>query len=120
MQVHLDRVAVECRQILGRDNILVKHHIYPLTIYPFGHLALVRYDKMYLADKWHILGYSAKEIAQCAPITKAFLDYGFIGILLVVALPHRVQPVYVCNDYIHLSNIQFWTQIPYVTTNIYV
>jgi hypothetical protein len=28
-----------------------------------------------------------------------------VGMLLVVALPHRVQAIYVCNNYIHFGNV---------------
>ena len=99
--MHLDRVAVENGQILRRDNILVQDNIYLLAIYPLGDLTLVRNNKMNLADKGHILGYSSEEVAQCAPITKTLLQHGLIGKLLVIALPHRVKAVYICDNYIH-------------------
>ena len=63
MQVHLNRVAVECWQKFGRDNILVKHHINLVTVNPFGHLTFVRNNKMHLADKCHIFGNTAEEVA---------------------------------------------------------
>ena len=104
VQMHLDRVAVEGRQKLGRDNILVEYDMHLVAVYPLGHLTLVRHDKMYLADEGHILGYTTKEVAQSAPITKTLLQHRLVGVLLVVALPHRVQAVHICNNYIHFRN----------------
>jgi hypothetical protein len=103
VQMHLDRVAVAGRQELRRDNILVEHNMHLFAIYPLWHLTFVRNNKMHLADKRHILGYSAKEIAQSAPITKTLLQHRLVGVLLVVCLPYRVQAVNICDDYIHLS-----------------
>ena len=104
VQMHLDRVAVEGWQKLGRDNILVEYDMHLLTIYPLGHLTLVRNHEMYLANKRHILGYTTEEVTQSAPVTKTLLQHRLVGMLLVVALPHRVQAIYVCNNYIHRSN----------------
>ena len=82
----------------------MEHDVHLVTIYPLGHLALVRDHKVYLADERHILGYTSEEVAQGAPITKTLLQHGLVGVLLVVALPHRIEAVYVCNNYIHRTN----------------
>ena len=104
MQVHLDRVAVERRQKLRRDNILVEYNVNLVTIYPLWHLALVRHHKVYLANERYILGNTSEEVTQSAPVTKTLLQHRLIGVLLVVALPHRVKAVYICDNYIHRSN----------------
>lgn len=101
MQMHLYRVAIEGWEILRRDNILVEYDVYLVTIHPLGDLTLVRHYEVDLADKWHILSYTAKEIAQCSPITKALLQHRLGSVLLIVALPYGVQSVYVCDNYIH-------------------
>ena len=105
MQVHLDWVTIKSWKILGRNDILVENNVYLVAIYPLGHLTFVRYHKVNLANKRHILGYSAKEVAQSAPVAKTLLQHGLVGILLVVALPHWVQAIYVCNNYIHFRNV---------------
>ena len=61
-----------------------------VSVYPLGNLALVRYDEVNLADKRHILGYTAKEIAQSTPITKTLLQHRLGGVLFVVSLPYGV------------------------------
>ena len=105
MQMHLDRVAIKRWEILRRDNILVKNDMYLVAIYPLGHLTLVRYHKVNLENKRHILGYTAKEVTQSAPVAKTLLQHGLIGMLFVVALPHRVQAIHICNNYIHSRNV---------------
>ena len=79
--------------------------MYLVAIYPLGYLTLVRNDKMHLADKRHILSYASEEVAQSAPITKALLQDWLIGVLLVVALPNRIQSIYVCYNNIHVLTI---------------
>jgi hypothetical protein len=103
MKEHLYRVTVEYRQELGWDDILVKHDVHLVTIHPLGYLALVRYHKMHLAHERHILGYTTKEVLQSAPISKTLLQYRLVGVLLVVALPHRVQTIHIGDYYIHRS-----------------
>jgi hypothetical protein len=99
---HLYRVTVEDRQELGRDDILVKYDVHLLTIDPLGNLTLVRHHKVHLAHKRHILGYTTKEILQSAPIAKTLLLYRLVGVLLVIVLPHRIQAIYIGDNYIHL------------------
>ena len=72
MQMHLDRVAVECREILGRDNILVEDNMHLIAIYPLGHLTLVRHDKMHLADKRHIHRYTAEDTKIWHKLTQEY------------------------------------------------
>ena len=103
VEMHLDRIAVERRQKLRRDDILMENNVYLIAIYPLGHLAFVRNYEVYLANERHILGDTTEEVAQSAPITKTLLQHGLVGVLFVVALPHRVQAIYVCNNYIHRS-----------------
>ena len=117
MQVHLDRVTVECREILRRDNILVEHDMHLVTIYPLGNLALVRNYKVYLADERHILGYTTKEISQCTPIAETLLQHRLIGVFLVVALPYRIESIYICYNYIHDASF-FVQRRFFITTNI--
>ena len=117
MQMHLDRVAIENWEMLLGDNIFVKHNIYLVTIYPFGHLAVVRNNKVNLTNKRHILGYTPKKVAQSTPIAKTLLQHRLVGELFVVALPYRVQTVYICNNYIHF--LPFTTEFSSLpTTNI--
>ena len=105
VEVHLNSVAVEGGEMFLGDDILMEHHIYLLPIHPLGHLTLLRNNKVYLAHKGHILCYAAKQIFQSAPITKTLLQHRLVGVFRVVALPHRVQAIYVCNNYIHFRNI---------------
>ena len=101
MQAHLNGVTVEGGQELGGDDVAVQHHIDLLSINPLGHLALARHNEVYFAHKGHILRYATEQVAQGAPITKTFLQRGDVGVAFIVGLPHRVQPIYVCNDNIH-------------------
>ena len=83
----------------------MENNVHLIAIYPLGHLTLVRNYKVYLANKRHILGYTTEEVTQSAPVAKTLLQHRLVGMLLVVALPHRVQAIYVCNNYIHVRNI---------------
>ena len=105
VKVQLNGVAVERGEKLRRNNIAVQHHVNLVPIQPLGHLALVRNYEVYLADEGHILGYTSKEVTQCAPIAKTLLQHGLVGEFFVVALPHRIQAVYICYYYIHPLNL---------------
>lgn len=117
VQMHLDRVAVEGWQKFGRDDILVQNNVYLVAIDPLGHLALVRDYKVHLAYERHILGNTSEKVAQSAPISETLLQYGLVGVLFVVALPDRVEAIYISDNYIHTYFVLRQSRF-FITTNI--
>ena len=99
--MQLNSVAIKCWQMLSRDYVTVKHHIDLLAIDPLGDLALGRDYEVYLADKWHILLNATKQVSQSTPITKTLLEYWGICGGLILLLPHGIESIDKCNDYIH-------------------
>ena len=89
----------------------MQHDVYLLAIDPCGHLTVVRNHKVHLADEGHILSYTTKQIGQCPPITEALLQHRLIGVLLIILLPRRIKPIYICNDNIHYLFIFMLTKI---------
>ena len=54
MQMHLDRIAVECRQKLRRYEFVMKYNLKIIEVYPLRNLGRMGYYQKNVADKWHM------------------------------------------------------------------
>jgi hypothetical protein len=101
MKVHFNRIAVEGRQKVNWDNILMKDYFQMFRICPLRDLRRMRYYQINISDEGHIDFNTPEQILQCSPIPKALLHDRHIGIFLIVLLPHRIVAINVSDYYIH-------------------
>ena len=107
MQEHLNGRAIERGKKFLWNDIPMQHDVDLIPIYPCGHLAVVRDHQMHLTDEGHVHGYTTKQIRQCTPIAKALLKHWLISVPLIILLPHRIEPIHICNDNIHYTEFNY-------------
>ena len=101
VQMHLYRIAVECRQELCRYDVLVKNDLEIFTIGPLRDLRRVRNHKIYIPDERHPAFYAPEQIFESSPVAEPLLHHRNIRRLLIILLPHRIISVHICNHRIH-------------------
>ena len=107
MQKHLNGRAIKRGKKFLRNNIPMQYDIDLIPIYPLRHLTIPCHHQMHLTDEGHIHGYTTKQIRQCTPIAESFLQHRFIGVLLILSLPLRVEPIHICYNNIHNTTFNY-------------
>ena len=105
VKIHLDRIAIECRQELLRDYILMKNNPEVFPVCPLRNLRRVGHNKIHITDERHPCLNTPEEIFQRTPVTETLLHHRNIGILLIILLPDRIVSINICNDCVHIASI---------------
>ena len=105
MQIHLQRITVERRKILFRNEVFVMHYLYVVAINPFRDLGIAGHYQINVSYERHILLDTPEKIWQEAPVPEPFSHYGNFRMFCITLEPHRVQTINVCNHYIHNGEV---------------